>query len=199
MLYCSIASKDDVSQIVEIHNEAFKDFFLTSLGSTFLSTYYRSVRRNSHGILLICKSDNKIVGFCAATLNSKGFSTSLVIGDFFSYLMIVAKLLFSNPAALVRLYKNFSKKNKTIEDDGNYAELLSIGVLQSSQGQGVGKSLLQELEKEVRSKGRKRLSLTTDFYDNDRTLKFYKSLGYEVMYDFIAFPNRRMFRYIKNL
>jgi hypothetical protein len=43
------------------------------------------------------------------------------------------------------------------------------------------------------------MSLTTDFYNNIKTIEFYKGLGYNIYYDFIAYPNRKMYRMIKDL
>jgi ribosomal protein S18 acetylase RimI-like enzyme len=109
------------------------------------------------------------------------------------------RLLFTRFAALIRLFKNFSKTNSYVTDEGNYAELLSIGVSVKKQGQGVGKKLLLQLEKELKLKGCSLLSLTTDYDNNEKAISFYKVLGYEIYYDFIAYPKRKMYRMIKNI
>ncbi|MFK1738770.1 GNAT family N-acetyltransferase [Bacteroides fragilis] len=92
-----------------------------------------------------------------------------------------------------------SKKGKHIVDRGEYAELLSIGVDSLNQGKGVGKVLLIKLENIIRSEGCSKLSLTTDFFENQKTIGFYESMGYTILYDFIAYPNRKMYRLIKTL
>lgn len=111
-------------------------------------------------------------------------------------MMMGLRLLFTNPAALVRLIKNFTKKSDEVEDDENYGELYSIAVSAEAQGKGIGKSLLAETEKQM---GIEKLSLTTDYYDNESTIAFYKKCGYEVLYEFTAYPNRRVLRMIKEL
>ena len=194
-----ILDRDEIWALTDIHLEAFKGFFLSGLGKNFLFTYYNAVRENDRGILLGCFEDEQLLGFCAATTLSSGFNSYLIKKDFIEFSRIGIKLLFSKPKGLIRLFKNFTKSNPSVSDEGNYAELLSIGVSPTTQGKGVGKLLLSDLENILREKGIKQLSLTTDFHDNDKTLKFYKSLNYEVMYDFIAYPNRRMYRLIKNL
>lgn len=197
-----VVKQSDISQIISIHQEAFPDFFLTSLGDNFLYLYYSSICKSLEAVFL-CVKDEKdtIIGFAASSLNSNGFNSRLIKRDLFSYLLLSVKLAFSSPKSLIRLIKNLSKTSDKIKDDGNYAELFSIGVRHNFQGKGVGGNLLKQTEEMIQASisTTHRLSLTTDYYNNDSALCFYKSKGYEVLYDFISFPNRRMYRLIKQL
>ena len=190
---------EEIYAISEIHLEAFKGFFLSDLGLNFLIIYYNALRKNRRGVLLGYYHNNELLGFCAATTLSSGFNSYLVKGDFFSFAKIGLLLLFTKPKALIRLMKNFTKSDPSVKDNGNYAELLSIAVSPSSQGKGAGKKLLIALEEYLRRKNISALSLTTDFYENEQALNFYKGMGYEKMYDFIAYPDRRMYRLIKKI
>ena len=192
-------TKHEINQVVTIHKKAFNDFFLTQLGDKFLWVYYYSVSKNKNSILIGYYDDEKLLGFSCATFLSRGFHKNLVKENLLRFGIIGIKLIFTKPGSLIRILKNFSKSNKSIKDYGNYAELLSIGVYPGIQGSGIGKQLLTELERQLFFNGIKLLSLTTDFYKNDKTIGFYKSLGYEIMYEFIAYPNRKMYRLIKNL
>lgn len=191
--------KYEIGQVAIVHLRAFKGFFLTSLGENFLEVYYNAIRENKRGILLGYFENEQLVGFCAATSLSAGFNSYLVKENLIKFTNIGLRLLFTNPKGLIRLFKNFTKSNTNISDNGQYAELLSIGVDPATQGKGIGRALLTALEKRLKEEGVKELSLTTDYYNNDKALKFYKALNYEVMNDFIAFPNRRMYRLIKKL
>lgn len=108
-------------------------------------------------------------------------------------------MLLTQIASLVRLFKNFTKTSPDVQDDGEYAELLSIGVSGNKQGQGIGRKLLIQLENEVKLKGCSYLSLTTDYNNNEKVIQFYKGLGYTLYYDFMTYPNRKMYRMIKKL
>ena len=199
MVKVSIASVDDLQDIVKIHIAAFPDFFLTKLGTNFLYLYYKSVLNNQDGILLVSMIDGRCIGLCAGTVMSAGFNTRLIKSNITQYCIESLKLLFTNPKSLLHLMRNLTKENSSVGDDGHYAELLSIAVDPRAQRVGAGKAMLQEMEIVVKKKGGERLSLTTDYKDNDKAINFYKTLGYESWYDFITYPNRRMYRLIKNL
>lgn len=191
--------KEEISQVVEAHKNSFKGFFLTELGDRFLSIYYDSVRRDEKGVLLGFYDEGQLYGFCAATTLSKGFNTHLIKGNLFRFALVGIRLLFTRVPSLIRLFKNFSKTSAASKDTGEYAELLSIGVSDKKQGQGIGKKLLIQLENEMKLKGCLKLSLTTDYNDNVKAIQFYKGLGYDIYYDFIAYPNRKMYRMIKEI
>ena len=191
--------KEDLDEVVEVHKASFKGFFLTELGDHFLKVYYDCVRKDERGTLIGFYDEGQLYGFCAATKLSKGFNTHLVKKNIFRFSLIGIRLLLTKIPSLARLFKNMSKTNSIIKDEGNYAELLSIGVSDKKQGQGIGKKLLIELEKEMKLKGCSDLSLTTDYNDNEKAIGFYKGLGYVIFYDFIAYPNRKMYRMIKKI
>jgi len=169
--------KSYINAVVEVHKNSFNDFFLTRLGDDFLKVYYESLRNNNNALLIGLFSGGKLCGFCAASVLSKGFNTQLIKNNFLQFSLIGIRLLFTRPYSFVRLIKNFSKINSNIEDNAEYAELVSIGVSKNDQGKGIGKKLLFELEKELKLKGCSKLSLTTDYYSNENTIGFYKRSG----------------------
>lgn len=191
--------KEDLPKVVEVHKDSFKGFFLTELGDHFLTVYYDGVRKNDKGILIGIYDERQLCGFFAAATLSKGFNKQLIRKNFGRFSMVGLRLLFTSITSLVRLAKNLSKTGGVVQDNAQYAELLSIGVPVNKQGQGIGKQLLAGFENEMRLKGCSVLSLTTDYDDNGKAVQFYKSLGYSVYYDFITYPNRKMYRMIKKL
>jgi ribosomal protein S18 acetylase RimI-like enzyme len=190
--------KVDIPQVVEVHKSSFKGFFLTELGDRFLALYYDCVRKDEKGILLGCYDEGELCGFCAATMLSSGFNKQLIKNNLLPFAFIGIRLFFTRITSLIRLFKNFSKTSPAIGDTGEYAELLSIGVSNNMQGRGIGKKLLIALEDEMASKATT-LSLTTDYYNNEKTIGFYQGLGYTIFYDFIAYPERKMYRMIKKI
>lgn len=198
MIYRAAKISDNTS-LAKIHMEAFKNFFLTSLGYNFLCNYYYSCLAEESSILICAVDENEnVVGFATGTMNSSGYHRALLLNNKFRFIISAIKIFISNPIAIKRLYNNFSKTNHSF-DDGNYAELLSIAVIPGLKGAGLGSNLLSQFESEVKKRGGERLSLTTDYEDNNDVLEFYAKCEYKVFYDFLTYPERRMYRLIKSI
>lgn len=193
------ATIKDVDDIVRIHCDAFKGFFLTSLGTSFLNFYYKNFIRSEETVCMVAVENDCIVGFSAATMVCKGFNSRLIKQNILSFGMLSITLLFTNPKALIRLAKNLTKKGDSVNDKEDYAELYSIGVDSSQQGKGIGKKLLSKTEETLKNAGVERVSLTTDFDNNESAVGFYHSMGYQTLYEFVTYPNRKMYRLIKTL
>lgn len=191
---------NDVEQIVRIHQAAFKDFFLTSLGHRFLKLYYSTFIKSGEGVVYCAEVDKKVVGFSACSYVSSGFNSRLIKKNLVRYGLEALRLLFAKPGAIVRLVRNLDKESNVngVKDNGEYAELYSIAVSPTCQGGGVGRLLLTATEADVKEHN-SQISLTTDYYDNEKTVGFYNALGYDVLYEFVTYPDRRMYRMIKNL
>lgn len=192
------AEQADIESIVKIHCDAFEGFFLTSLGIDFLKFYYICFVNSSDTVTMCAVENGKIMGFSASTKVCKGFNSRLIKANLMDFVMLSIKLVFTSPKSLIRLLENLTKKGK-VADNEDYAELYSIGVSQDAQGKGVGKLLLATSEKIMKEEGVKRVSLTTDYYNNEAAVGFYLSMGYEVLYEFVAYPDRKMYRFIKSL
>lgn len=193
------ATSNDIKAIVEVHCSAFKGFFLTELGKGFLQLYYSSYFKENTAVLLVAETNSEIVGFSSATSLSAGFNTRLVKKNFFKYAIKGCIIALTNPKALINLSKNWNHRDSSIVDNGNYAELMSIAVSPNTQGGGIGKQLIQKTEEEIKVLRANRFSLTTDYFDNESTIAFYKKCGYKIMYEFTAYPKRKMLRMIKEL
>ena len=194
------AKVEDVDSIVNIHKAAFESFFLTSLGERFLKLYYSTFIKSKKGVVYCAEKNDNVVGFSACSYKSRGFNAYLIKKNLIKYGIEFGILLFSKPKAIIRLVKNFNKESKdtTVDDNGEYAELYSIAISPTCQGEGLGKFLLTVTESDVREHNN-RISLTTDFNNNEKTIGFYRSLGYQDYYDFVTYPERRMWRLIKEL
>lgn len=193
-------TQQDIDGIVKIHQQAFPDFFLTTLGNKFLRLYYKCMCDNEDAITLCAEEDGEVKGFATSSYYSHGFNTALIKKNFFKFGLMGVELMFTKPKAILRLAKNLDKKaeGNAVEDNGEYAELYSIAVKPGNQGSGIGKKLLIATEEDV-AKHNSKISLTTDYYNNEKTIGFYHSLGYQDYYEFMTYPERKMWRMIKEL
>ena len=189
----------DIDSVVALHCEAFQGFFLTSLGNDFLRCYYSCFIKSEETISVCAEENGKMLGFAVSTKSSKGFNSRMVKQNLIKFGCLAIKLLMTNPKALLRLVKNFSKTSEVVEDNEDYAELFSIAVSPKAQGLGLGKQLLTETENFMIREDVSKLSLTTDYYNNESAVRFYESKGYGVLYEFDTYPQRRMYRMIKQL
>ncbi len=196
---CKELSSKDIDNVVIIHEKAFKDFFLTSLGTDFLKIYYKSAVESNLCTNLGLFEKNEMIGFAVIANNSKGFNSKLVKENLSNFIGLGIKMMLTKPMSLIRLFKNFTKSDGNKTDDQGYSELLSIGVDPTVQGRGAGKLLLKEIEVEAKKKGIDKIVLTTDFFNNESAVAFYKKVGYHIFYDFIAYPNRKMYKMYKNI
>lgn len=188
----------DVNEVVKIHQNAFSGFFLTQLGAKFLKVYYTSCIKAKDATIAvgISSDEDELLGFSIGSVQSKGYNKRIVKSNFFKFCMIGIYLVFTKPMAIIRLMKNMDKvKNES--DDGLYCELLSIGISADQKGKGYGKILLEAFEKEALKRDLKKITLTTDYNNNDGVIAFYKKSGYEVFYEFTTYPNRKMYKFIK--
>ena len=193
------ARSSDAKNVAKIHAETFKNFFLSSLGSSFLITYYNACIKSKEAISICAlDKDNNVVGFCFGTLYSKGFNKRLILNNFFSFTIQTIRIIFYKPKAIIRLFENLNKEGD-LDDNGDYSELLSIGVTPDQNGLGIGQQLIAKFENQVRQKGVTTIALTTDADSNDSVLRFYKKSGYIIYYNFETYPNRKMLKLIKQL
>jgi ribosomal protein S18 acetylase RimI-like enzyme len=191
--------QEDVSDVAEVHIISFSGFFLSSLGLNFLKTYYSACLKNKDTIAIGLYDDyGKLQGFASGTLNASSYHKKILLNNFYNFFISLIGVILLRPKVLARLFFNLNKSPKK-SDKKDYAELMSISILPEFKGLGYGKVLLDEFESTAKKMGAIRLALTTDFYNNLSVLNFYKINSYEIYYDFITYPNRKMYKMIKNL
>lgn len=195
------ATPKDARILAEEHQSVFPGFFLSTLGTDFLETYYKALLKHPETICFLAVEDGVVFGYVVGRTRAKAFLKRVIMRNPFPFIWQGFKLLFTHTEALIRLSKNLEKKKTDldIEDKQEYGEIALIGVSPSMKGKGIGHQLLRTLESALKAEGVTQLSLTTDYYNNENTLCVYNAWGFSVLYDFITYPDRRMYRLIKNI
>lgn len=188
----------ETKSIAALHQIAFDNFFLTSLGSKFLSKFYSSIIKSHEGVAIgAYDNNNELVGFAIGAKTKKGFYKTLLKNNFISLSLAASTSLIKRPNNINRLIKSFLTTETSNDSFLNYASLLSICVNPEKKGQKIGKHLLLAFESEIIecSAG---ITLTTDKLNNDYVNNFYVSNNY-ILTDQFNQGNREMNFYIKKL
>lgn len=191
------AEPEDITELIQFHLISFPSFFSSCLGDKFLKIYYRSYQLTDEHLILVAKTQDKIIGFIAGTTNADLLYQSLFRKNFFSLVKLTFKrFLFSknfrnkvfkknhfliqaiNSQFLTVKKLNPRKKSKQAPLVSNYAHLFLIAVREEFRGKGVSLDLISEFEKEMRKKGILKCTLWVKS-DNLRAIGFYKKTGWE--------------------
>jgi ribosomal protein S18 acetylase RimI-like enzyme len=195
------ATVDDIDAVVKVHMEAFPGFFLTMLGSRFLSELYHAYISRDGGILRVCINEQEtIVGFCGGCHNPEIFYYKLQKQKGIKFFIKLLPTFFRKPVLVLKkvLYSIFYRGEKPSQLS-NATLLSSIGVDPAQSGKFVGQSLLADFEAQCLKVGNCNIYLTTDKLLNDRVISFYRKSGYLIDSEFKQSDGREMLRFVKKL
>jgi ribosomal protein S18 acetylase RimI-like enzyme len=188
-------SVSDVSQVVAVHLASFPGFFLSFLGTKFLSLFYSAICAAPEGIAFVYLNNSGITtAFVAGTSNPGGFYSRLLKRDWCKFATASLAAVLRRPSVVWRILRAITHPSgNPVGDD--VAGLFSIGVLPELQGTGAGKQLVRTFLNEAKSRGCKRVFLTTDRDNNDSVNAFYTKLGFEIKRQYVTPEGRRMNEY----
>jgi ribosomal protein S18 acetylase RimI-like enzyme len=185
----------DINKVVAVHLASFPGFFLSFLGSHFLSLYYSGVCSAPEGIALIFTNTADIpVGFVAGASDPRGFYSRLLKRDWLRFSLASVGAIIRKPMVIKRIMRAFFHPSENPVGDGT-AGLFSIGVMPGLQKNGIGEKLVQRFLEEAEQRGCKRVFLTTDRDHNDAVNAFYKKLGFRIERQYVTPEGRRMNEY----
>jgi ribosomal protein S18 acetylase RimI-like enzyme len=168
--------KEDASLVALLHTTMFKNFFLTSLGTNFLSFFYGTLIESKNSIGIVIISDRKLIGFAIGNTRNSDFYKKIILDNLVGYALQILGLIFTKPLSIFRILRNlfFSSPHNM----NNLPCLLSICADSKSKVSGVGRKLIHEYEKKLQSVYCTEYFLTTDANNNDRVNEFYKNNGF---------------------
>lgn len=194
------ASASDIADIVSIHQKAFDGFFLTKLGSTFLTELYSAFAHRPGGVLrVLCSENGVVVGFAAGALEPSKFFSSLRRTRALAFFVGALPGLMRHPVlVLKKLWYAVFYKGEVAPALSEAALLSSIAVLPDLAGRSLGKKVLSDFESCIKDNGVSSLFLTTDKFGNEGVVSFYLNNGYEVESEFLQADGRIMLRFVKS-
>lgn len=186
--------KDTVNDIVEIHLNTFKGFFLTFMGRGFLKQMYSSYCEHEESGLLVAEENGSVVGFLAYSGDFSGLYKFMIKTRLIQFVWFSMGAFFRCPKSFMHIIRAFLKPNE-VKREENYIELSSIGVAPSIKNNGIGSQLIDNLKEKVNFNKFAYITLETDVINNDNVIRFYEKNGFMRERMFETESGRKMFEY----
>lgn len=186
--------KDTINDIVSIHLNTFKGFFLTFMGRGFLNLMYRSYVEYKDSGILVAFKEKKPVGFLAYSGNLSGLYKYMIKKRLIPFGWYSLGAFFRKPTVFMRLVRAFLKPGESKRDE-KYVELASIGVDPKEKSKGIGSQLIDTLKSQVNFGEYAYITLETDAVNNEGANLFYKKNGFILEREFETNEGRKMFEY----
>lgn len=186
--------KEIINDIVSIHLETFRGFFLSFMGRGFLRLMYRSYAEYNASGVLVALENEKPIGFLAYSGDLSGLYKYMIKKRLIPFAWYSLGAFLRKPTVFMRLVRAFLKPGEARREE-NYVELASIGVAPDSKSNGVGSKLIETLKTMVNFGNYAYITLETDAVDNDVANRFYQKNGFARVREFKTNEGRRMFEY----
>lgn len=196
------ATRNDLFSVTRLHISAFPGFFLTSLGAPFVRTMYKAFLLNRNGIFLVNGQQDALNGFAVGTYAGADKATDrrLALKLLPEFIWTLLPAVLRNPVVVFRrVVGQFLANDVAPSIPQGAAVLRSIGVAATHRGQGTAGALLRAFEQRAYDKGAACVALTTDVFDNERAINFYRKHGYRIEQEFKQDNRRAMILMLKEL
>jgi len=190
------ATPADLPRIVEIHQRAFSEFFLTRMGAGFLRLYYELVLKYRTGIILVSENRGELNGFVCGFANPAGFY-QLMWQNRRTFALPALQALFSHPWLATNVMHGIRRiQNTVLQGPPQSCELSSIAVTPEASGNGVGRGLLRSFLERSWSMHAQCVYLTTDAEANEAANALYREAGFHHCRRFLQRKGRWMNEYV---
>lgn len=183
----------DVPRVVEVHQAAFKDFFLTFLGPRFLRLLYGEAVKLGE-IALVAEVDGQVLGLVMGSVQPSGFYGKLLRRRLVAFGVAAAPAVLRRPSVAMRVSKALLKPKMAAKPAGT-ATLMSLAVMPAGQGHGAGGALVAAFAAEARRRGALVVDLATDRDNNQGAKKFYLSVGFRLAGELVTAEGRALNEY----
>ncbi len=144
------AIKKDAAKLAVLHKTEIPTGFISSLNIKVVKKLYETLI--SRAIVITISDEKSIIGFVSCTLKTKQLYITFFKRNFFSVLPYFMLKVFSI-SFIKKVFETLRAPAKTRNQKGDdIPELLSIVIDHNQQAKGLGKLLLDRLEKELKTK-----------------------------------------------
>lgn len=194
-LKIDVLKSEYIDAVVEVHMQAFSDFFLTFLGPGFLKEFYKSFLYDEQGIGFVAIENGRIFGVIVGPFKPAGYFKRLLLRKWYAFCFASIGAVLRKPKVIKRLLRAVFYRGQAPQGKDR-ALLSSIAVSPDAQGKGVGKALVMKWLDAVSARGGKGAFITTDAENNNSVNSFYHSLGWKLESTYETSEGRKMNRYV---
>jgi ribosomal protein S18 acetylase RimI-like enzyme len=178
-------------QLASLHVDSIHGGIMEALGSNFLTLLYQQLSKRNEVLMYAARRDHKTIGFVAGSVNvMRSVKNIGVIG--FAKLALAGCGNAWRPSLLRKTLQTagyfFRRTDVAVADaaaeeasDPARSELLAIAVAEAARGQGVGKSLVNALERELRNRGGPKGYFVSANQDEIGSNAFYRAAGFTLV------------------
>jgi len=191
--YKQLSDAADIPNIIPLHLESFQHHLIGILGHDFVEHYYRRILASPHGVIFICRDQERAVGFIAGLEKEEG------VCDLKFYLLALKGFIiniFRNPEIIPSL-AIYIKRMICCRDYKHKSELVSLSVSREYRRKGIGSTLVNMFEDFLKSRGVLEYKVFTETKHNTGQ-KLYDARGFSFIREFgVLGMNLKM--YLKKL
>jgi len=141
------AQENNAKDIAQLHKKGIPTGFLSKQSNSFLEALYEYLIKTE--IVYVAKDKEKVIGFVAVSKNTSGLYKRFLKSNVFLLFKFIMRNIFSVEFIKKSFETLLAPKKTTIDDNKEIPELLSIVVDDMYVKQGIGKKLLEYVEKEL--------------------------------------------------
>jgi GNAT superfamily N-acetyltransferase len=194
------ATERDVPGIVAVHRDAFRDFFLTTLGERFLRRFYGAMVREPSALNFVGTVNGSLAGFVVGTTQPPRFFRKLLVRQGLGFCADALGAFVRRPWFVGRrLLRGLTYRGEAPQMRADAALVSSIAVLPVASGTGLGAALLNAFCDAAAQRGASSVYLLTDRDDNSGVNRFYLKAGFVLEAELTRSGKRSMNRYIRDL
>ena len=178
-----------IEGVAQIHMDALPNDFLPGLGFDFLNDiFYPAALKCEHARIYTAVMDEQPLGFVIVTQNSSQFFRSIVSAQLWGFIKTGIR---SSLSSFGQFKKNIeivlSSLEKSVHDE--YGEIYEIAVCPDSQGQGIGRKLVQASMDYLKENGSPGIKIKTR-KDNTAWVQFFLGQGWQLAQEIELVDNR---------
>ncbi len=144
MIKISALEKKQIAEVAKIHKKVLSDGFVSTLSENFLNKFYLALTESPDIFTLVATRNKKILGFVSCTTNVKKLPFFLIRNLWKDIILEMLK----NPSVILKFIESIFYPS--FNDSAVSCEALSIAVINTERGQGIGKNLILNAKSEFK-------------------------------------------------